>query len=184
MSLTSMLIFGIVVFYMVNLVGATTSCRTADGQYDVTVNYRGSISHETPDSKSRVIAFYAFMSKSITNPSIGRRLVFDVVKTNQGGGYNNHTGVFTCPKTGIYVFVWVVRLYSGHHSFELMINNSVYGTNHLRNTNLDSSVSSTVVAHVSEGDSVYVRIHISFNGSGLLLSDKNGRPTFSGWLLN
>ncbi|VDI27987.1 Hypothetical predicted protein [Mytilus galloprovincialis] len=124
------------------------------------------------------------MSKSITNPSIGRRLIFDVVKTNQGGGYNSHTGVFTCPKTGIYVFVWVLRLYSAHHSTELMINNSVYGSIYLNNVNRDSSISSTVVAHVSEGDSIYVRIHSSYKGSGLLISDKHGRPAFSGWLLN
>ncbi|CAC5410289.1 C1QL [Mytilus coruscus] len=180
-----MLISGIVAFYMVNFASATTSsCRTADGQYDVTVNYRGKIGQETPDSKSTVIAFYAFMSKSITNPGIGRRLIFDVVKTNQGSGYNSHTGVFTCPKAGIYVFVWVLRLYSAYHSTELMINNSVYGSTYLNNINRDSSVSGTIVAHVSEGDSVYVRIHSSYKGSGLLISDKHGKLAFSGWLLN
>ncbi|VDI27985.1 Hypothetical predicted protein [Mytilus galloprovincialis] len=142
---------------MVNLADATTSCRTADDQYDVTVNYRGERGIKTP--KSTVIAFYTFMSKHIRNPGVGRRLVFDVVKTSKGGGYNSHTGVFTCPKTGIYVFVWVVRVNSGYYPFDLMINNSVYGTTYLNNVNRDSSVSGTVVAHVSKGDSVYVRMH-------------------------
>ncbi|XP_052065240.1 complement C1q tumor necrosis factor-related protein 2-like [Mytilus californianus] len=182
MSLTSMLISWIVVFYMITFAGATTSCRTADGQYDVIVNYRGKTGPETP--KSRVIAFYAFMSKSITSPGVGRRLVFDVMKTNQGGGYNSHTGVFTCPKTGTYVFVWVVRLGSAYHSFELMINNSVYGSTHLYNNGTGGSVSGTVVAHVSKGESVYVRAHSSYKGSGVINSDTNGRTAFSGWLLN
>ncbi|CAG2255320.1 COL8A [Mytilus edulis] len=167
---------------MVTVADATTSCQTADGQYDVTVNYRGKRRTETPTSA--VTAFYAFMSKKITNPGVGRRLVFDVVKTNQGGGYNSHTGVFTCPKTGIYVFVWVVRLFSAYHSFELMINNTVYGTTYLYKKNTGGSISGTVVAHVSKGDSVYVRMHSSYTGSGVLLSDIYGKTAFSGWLLN
>ncbi|VDH94637.1 Hypothetical predicted protein [Mytilus galloprovincialis] len=182
MSLTSMLISWIVVFYMVIVADATTSCRTADGQYDVTVKYRGKRRTESP--KSTVIAFYAFMSKKITNPGVGRRLVFDVVKTNQGSGYNSHTGVFTCPKTGIYVFVWVIRLGSGYHSFDLMINNTVFGTTYLHNHSTDGNVSGTVVAHVSKGDSVYVRMHSTYKGTGVVHSDVYGRTAFSGWLLN
>ncbi|XP_071123696.1 complement C1q-like protein 4 [Mytilus edulis] len=182
MSLTSMLISWIVVFYVVTVADATTSCQTADGQYAVTVNYRGKNRQETP--KTTVVAFYAFISKNIRNPGVGRRLVFDVAKTNEGGGYNSHTGVFTCPKTGIYVFVWVVRVHSGYYPFDLMINNSVYGTTYLSNVDRDSSVSGTVVAHVSKGDSIYVRVHSSFKGKGALYSDGNGRSSFSGWLLN
>ncbi|CAC5410296.1 COL8A [Mytilus coruscus] len=167
---------------MVTIIGATTSCRTADGQYDVTVNYRGKNGQET--SKSTVIAFYAFMSKSIKNPGVGRRLVFDVIKTNQGGAYNSHTGVFTCPKNGTYVFVWVVRLDPAYHSFELMVNNSVYGSTYLYNKDTDGSNSGTVVADVSKGDSVYVRMHSSYKGVGILHSNEHGRTAFSGWLLN
>ncbi|CAC5410295.1 COL8A [Mytilus coruscus] len=168
---------------MVNFASATTSsCRTADGQFDVTVNYRGKNGQETP--KSTVIAFYAFISKAISNPGVGRRLVFDVVKTNQGGAYNSHTGVFTCPKTGTYVFVWVIRLNSAYHSFELMINNSMFGSTYLYNENADGNVSGTVVAYVSKDDSIYVRMHSSYKGVGELYTDKYGRTAFSGWLLN
>ncbi|XP_052065242.1 caprin-2-like [Mytilus californianus] len=181
MSLTSMFISGIVVFYMVTFAGATSSCRTADGQYDVTVNYRGKNGQET--SKSTVIVFYAFMSKSIRSPAVGRRLVFDLIKTNQGGGYNRHTVVFTCPRNGTYVFVWV-RLVSAYHSFEFMINNSVYGSTYIYNKYTDGSDSGTVVANVSKGDSVYVRMHSSYKGIGKLNSNEHGRPAFSGWLLN
>ncbi|VDI30123.1 Hypothetical predicted protein [Mytilus galloprovincialis] len=124
------------------------------------------------------------MSKLLRNPGVGRRLVFDVAKTNQGNGYNSHTGVFSCPKTGIYVFVWVVRLYSARHSTELMINNSVYGSLYLRNGHTDGTVSGTVVAHASKGDSVYVRIHSTHEGSGYINSNTYGKTTFSGWLLN
>ncbi|CAG2255316.1 C1QL [Mytilus edulis] len=177
-----MLISWIVIFCVVTVADATTSCRTADGQYDVTVNFRGK--HEPKTRKSTVIAFYAFMSLRSAKPGIGQRLVFDVMKTNEGGGYNRHTGVFTCPKTGIYVFVWVVRLGSAYHSFELMVNNSVYGSTYLYNHATGSSVSGTVVVHASEGDSIYVRAHSTHKGTGELNSNIHGRTTFSGWLLN
>ncbi|CAC5369743.1 unnamed protein product [Mytilus coruscus] len=129
---------------------STFNYTSTAGQYDVTVNFRGKNGLETP--KSTIIAFYAYMSKPITNPSSGRRLIFDVLTTNQGSGYNSHTGVFTSPKTGTYVFVLVVRLYSALHSIQLMINNSVYGTTFLNAKNADSTVSSTAVANVSKGD--------------------------------
>ncbi|XP_052064739.1 uncharacterized protein LOC127704642 [Mytilus californianus] len=149
---------------MVTFAGATSSCQTEDGQYDVTVNFRGKNGQETP--KSTIIAFYAFMSKPITNPSSGRRLIFDVLTTKQDSGYNSHTGVFTSPKTGTYVFVLVVRLYSALHSIQLMINNSVYGITFLNAKKADSTVSSAVVANVSKGDTAYVRTHSTYKGMG------------------
>nr|CBX41706.1 putative C1q domain containing protein MgC1q57 [Mytilus galloprovincialis] len=182
MSLPSILISLIVVLYVVTVADTTASCRTTDGQYDVTVNYRGQNRQETP--KSTVIAFYAFMSKSLRSPGVGRRLVFDVIKANQGGAYNSHTGVFTCPKNGTYVFVWVVRLDPAYHSFELMVNNSVYGSTYLYNRDTDGSNSGTVVADVSKGDSVYVRMHSTYKGVGVIRSNEHGRTAFSGWLLN
>ena len=124
------------------------------------------------------------MSKPITNPSSGRRLIFDVPTTNQGSGYNSHTGVFTSPKTGTYVFVLVVRLYTAIHSIQLMINNSVYGTTFHNAQNDDNTFSSTVVANVSKGDTVYVRTHSKYKEVGNIYTNAYGRTTFSGWLLN
>ncbi|CAC5411261.1 COL8A [Mytilus coruscus] len=158
---------------------AESSCKTTDGRYEVNVIGRNEHSEIIPE----VIAFHAYISKDV-HPGAGRRLVFDVTKTNKGNGYNSHTGVFTCPKTGIYVFVWVIRIYAGEHSTELMINNYVYGSTFLRAKNGDDgSVSGTVVAHVSKGDTVYVRNRSEYAGDGRISSNVNGKPTFSGWLL-
>ncbi|XP_063399666.1 complement C1q-like protein 4 [Mytilus trossulus] len=180
--LTDIMIPLIAIFYVVTIAGATSSCQTEDGQYDVTVNFRGKNGQETP--KSTVIAFYAYISKPIPNPSSGRRLIFDVPTTNQGNGYNSNTGVFTCPKTGTYVFVLVVRLYSAYHSIQLMINNSVNGTSFHNAQNDDNTSSSTVVVNVSKGDTVYVRTHSKYKGVGNIHTNTYGRTTFSGWLLN
>ncbi|XP_052095441.1 adiponectin-like [Mytilus californianus] len=170
----------ILVFVVVNrYVSAESSCQTTDGRYEVSV-ISSSIHSETIP---QVIAFHAYISKHVI-PGAGRRLVFDVTKTNQGSGYNSHTGVFTCPKSGMYVFVWVIRIYSGEHSTELMINNSVYGSTFLRaKSGDDGSVSGTVVAYVSKGDTVYIRNNSVLAGDGQIVSNVNGKPTFSGWLL-
>ncbi|VDI52610.1 Hypothetical predicted protein [Mytilus galloprovincialis] len=122
--------------------------NNVNGRYEVSVTGKSNHNETIPP----VIAFHAFMSKDV-HPGAGRRLVFDLTKTNQGKGYNGHTGVFTCPKTGMYVFVWVVRIYAGEHSTELMIHGSVHGSTFLRAKNGDDgSVSGTVVVHVSKGD--------------------------------
>ncbi|XP_071166036.1 complement C1q-like protein 4 [Mytilus edulis] len=173
--LTSM----ILVCFATSYACAESSCQSKDGRYDVTVNVRGEPSKES----SQVIAFHAFISK-VVYPKAGDTLVFDTTKTNGGNGYDSNTGVFTCPKTGMYVFVWVIRMYKAEHSTELMIKNSVYGSTFLRaKKGDDGSVSGTVIAHVSKGDTVYVRNHSKYAGDGRIHSNVHGKPTFSGWLL-
>nr|CBX41688.1 putative C1q domain containing protein MgC1q39 [Mytilus galloprovincialis] len=175
-----MLVSLVFVCFATVYVYAESSCQSKEGGYDVTVNIRGEPSKEIPG----VIAFHAYMSKSVI-PRAGERLIFGVTKTNQGSGYNSKTGVFTCPKTGMYVFVWVIRVHQAEHSTELMINNSVYGSTFLRAKGRDDgSVSGTVVAHVSKGDTVYVRNHSAYAGDGRIHTNVHGKPTFSGWLLH
>ncbi|XP_063431084.1 caprin-2-like [Mytilus trossulus] len=173
--LTSM----ILVCFATSYAYAESSCQSKNGRYDVTVNVRGEPSKDI----SQVIAFHAFISKDVY-PKAGERLVFDTTKANEGSVYNSNTGVFTCPKTGMYVFVWVIRMVTAEHSTELMINNSVHGSTFLRAKKGDEgSVSGTVVAHVSKGDTVYVRNHSAYAGDGRIHSNIHGKPTFSGWLL-
>ena len=89
------------------------------------------------------------------------------------------------PVTGVYVFVWVIRVHEAEHSMDLMVNDTVYGTIFVREKNNDDGgVSGTVVAHASRGDVVFVRIHPTFPGDGDIWSDSNGYPSFSGWLLH
>ncbi|CAG2197105.1 C1QL [Mytilus edulis] len=131
-----------------------------------------------------LVAFYSYMSHSEYNPSTHHTLIYDISVTNVGSGYNQVTGIFTAPTSGVYVFIWVTRVYDGEHPTELMINNAVYGVTFLRaKGGDDGSVSGTVVASVTKGDSVFVRIHSSYPGNGHILSNDNGRPSFSGWLL-
>lgn len=144
---------------------------------------------------STVVAFYAYLSTILAQTSLGpdHTIKFDVVKTNQGNGYHSGSGVFIAPQTGFYVFTWTIRVGSyGHsspnfHSTEIVINNNVYGSSYalaISDSSRDDSGTGTVVAHVNQGDDVYIKTHSSHHGGGGILSEGFGRSSFSGWKLN
>ena len=58
------------------------------------------------------VAFTASRSYFFHSP-IGL-IIFDKIITNVGEGYNNSTGIFTCPCDGAYVFTWTHRTPSGY----------------------------------------------------------------------
>lgn len=132
-----------------------------------------------------IVAFYAQMSVIENSPSAHHTLIFDKVRTNVGNGYNGVTGIFTSPKEGIYVLNWVIRMYSAEHSTELMLNNDQLGATFLRaKQGDDGSVSGLAVAHLAKGDVVFVRVNSLYAGDGNVHADRNGWPSFSGWLLH
>ncbi|XP_063425750.1 heavy metal-binding protein HIP-like [Mytilus trossulus] len=57
----------------------------------------------TPTTTVSEVAFFAYMSHPLTNPSGQHILKFDVSKLNVGNAYHLHTGVFNPPTSGIYV---------------------------------------------------------------------------------
>lgn len=60
------------------------------------------------------IAFSAYMTHNLSNLGNLRILVFDAIFINEGNGYNHYVGVFTAPRTGLYVFTWTIRTYDGY----------------------------------------------------------------------
>ena len=46
----------------------------------------------------------AQLSKGVTDPDSGYRIVYDHVITNEGDAYNNVQGTFTAPIDGVYNF--------------------------------------------------------------------------------
>uniref|UniRef100_K1PX05 Uncharacterized protein n=1 Tax=Magallana gigas TaxID=29159 RepID=K1PX05_MAGGI len=51
-------------------------------------------------------AFSAYVSVYETDISKDFTIQFDTIITNIGNHYNNHTGAFTAPQHGVYVFTW------------------------------------------------------------------------------
>jgi hypothetical protein len=125
------------------------------------------------------------MSTSLQNPGRNQILKFDSVKINVGNGYHQHTGVFIAPASGYYVFSWNVRYIHGVHSTELVVNNEIYGSLYMDHSNTaDGHGTGVAVAHVNNGDDIYVRIKPEIcNNQGAIWSYPCGRSSFAGWKL-
>lgn len=139
----------------------------------------------SPEPASAV-AFYAYMSASEPNPSLHHALIFNVVKTNVGGGYNQFSGMFSAPSSGLYVFTWTI--YTGNHGqtgFSIYVNHDVVGATFGEtdnNQNDFDSDSGSMVVSLNAHDNVYIRSSMACSTN--VISDVSRRTTFAGWKLN
>eukprot|EP00105_Crassostrea_gigas_P028212 XP_011449799.2 PREDICTED: uncharacterized protein LOC105343956 [Crassostrea gigas] len=97
----------------------------------------------------------------------GQTLIYDGVLTNDGNGYDDRTGVFTCPLAGTYMFA-VDSLSRKPTSFHLYHNRTIVASLHVSN-NLPSNtyvqISRTVILRLRKGDHVKVVSHKSKPGT-------------------
>ena len=126
------------------------------------------------------------MSHPETSVGHHQTFVFDQVVTNVGGNYNRHSGIFTSPSQGVYVFSWTLFCQtSGYFYSEVVVNSNPIGA--LRcsaegATNM-RHVTGVVVVEVNQGDIVYIRTHPTSSTTGGVLSSYVYRSSFTGWKL-
>ena len=58
------------------------------------------------------MAFSAYVDENTEPSGSENAYVFDKVLTNEGQAYDESTGVFTCPFSGIYVFTVVASTFN------------------------------------------------------------------------
>ena len=104
--------------------------------------------------------------------------MFDGVLVNDGGAYNNQTGVFTCNVPGLYQFTWTIHKSSGTpgvHMY-LMKNNAIAFTNFVDEAN--DNFSGSLMMYLKESETVWIRMvqaggllvgHLHSTWSGLRL---------------
>lgn len=126
------------------------------------------------------VGFSAYVSSSSPSWNSGT-LVFPTVITNEGNGYNSHTGIFTAPTAGMYVFFVNVQSYDSYHIYTYIVLN---GTQKVR-TMADGgrygyyeTGANLVVLTLLKGDTVWVKHSL---GHGYFSSGPI--TTFSGFLL-
>lgn len=111
--------------------------------------------------------------------------MYDKVECNAGNGYDNNTGSFHAPVSGIYALTWTTCAGgdSGEMGIELMINNQIHGLSYVDSEVANDEECSTgfIIHRMNAGDVAFTRSQ--HTGSGSIRSDRYMRTTFSGWLL-
>ena len=116
-------------------------------------------------------------------------IIFDHALLNTGNGYHPTSGIFTAPQTGVYVFMWTVRIHS--QSIILIVNGQTYTSLYNRpyqytavgHNDADESVTGFAIVHVNQGDDVYLRTHTTYDGTRSVFSNEYGKSTFGGWIM-
>ena len=54
------------------------------------------------------VAFSAYLDHTLRNMGNDQIIVFNQIILNEGGGYDQETGVFTCPKSGLYLITFFI----------------------------------------------------------------------------
>ena len=84
--------------------------------------------------------------------------MYDKVFYNAGNGYDTNTGIFTCPRSGLYLFYINVEAVdeSLPASIEIIVNGSgrVSSVAERYDANHDSTGGNLMVEHIQEGDRV------------------------------
>lgn len=144
--------------------------------------------HTYNDTKERTPqSFYATMTTII--PIIGpqQRIVYDTVKTNNGNGYNDSTGIFTVPESGTYVFTWTTFSYVEEYvRLEIVVAGTIYGgtLSDTQETGDADTETGIIVVNAQEGDEVFIRTQSRGPGNGRLYVEFECASTFSGWKIS
>lgn len=121
---------------------------------------------------------------AVTSPSPtwnSGTLIFDVIITNIGNGYNPSTGMFTSPQEGTYVFYVSALEYKKQYLKIDIVMNSASKVRAVSDSSATyQTATNMVVIHLQKGDRVWVR---HFFGKGYT-SANVPETTFSGFLIS
>lgn len=134
------------------------------------------------------MAFSSYLSHSLLNLGPEQAIVYDKVILNEGLAYNNATGTFTVPVSGLYLFSWssVASQAPGSDAYDVWIS-IIVNTDRLttavgdsRGEWEDNQGSNTIILHVNKGDVVFTE---HYGGTTLFADSRHRVTTFSGVLL-
>lgn len=110
-------------------------------------------------SGDNTIAFHAILTQAINDASMGHPVLFDHIATNIGAHISGKTGVFTCTRSGVYLFAWSIKVNVNQwFATELVRNAAVLGTGMSGDANFWTTGSATVITHLDPTDEVWVRV--------------------------
>ncbi|KAK7939320.1 hypothetical protein WMY93_002646 [Mugilogobius chulae] len=124
-------------------------------------------------------------------------IVFNQVLVNQGSGYNNQTGIFSAPETGIYQFMFSAQLCRGgaNNFWQFVVNQVPKSLCHAQVANGDTTLNTCyMVETLQQDDRVWVKqresscawasaVSKTITFSGVLLTSRRGMYSSSCALL-
>ncbi|XP_060587485.1 uncharacterized protein LOC132742995 [Ruditapes philippinarum] len=129
----------------------------------------------------------AFHANSLSNTQLlpGNKLVFRVIKVNQGGAYNSRSGIFVAPQNGTYSFNAHLCLVAGNAlGFDVMVGSSVYSSTYARGYTGCGCSSVPAIAVLKQNDQVYLRWKTYSHTSSSVICQSIPQSTFTGMLIN
>ena len=125
----------------------------------------------------------AFTATSSTDGAHSGKVIFNTVVTNEGGAYDGSTGIFTCPSSGVYVFIWTIMTHYGKQCYaDLSINGtrqqSVRAAAHLigiSSSDVFTQSTASRTVRLSKGQQVFVHVYFCT----YFVSGRDN--AFSGW---
>nr|XP_011446621.2 uncharacterized protein LOC105341679 [Crassostrea gigas] len=134
-------------------------CANVSKYLEITYRCVKNINNEINDKS--IVVFNAHISKHLTlHLSTPVNVVYDKVFCNYGNAYNPHSGIFTAPCAGLYIFTWssVVAPKKVFDS-EILLNGKRKGLGNCNNENGSwyENCANTVPLVLNEGDKVNIR---------------------------
>ncbi|KAL4217198.1 hypothetical protein ACF0H5_023651 [Mactra antiquata] len=136
--------------------------------------------------KTPNIAFRSALSSDIGQVTPGQIIVFDIVGLNNGNAYNQHSGIFTAPVNGTYMFSMKLGNPSGNPSAFFLVQSHGSTKQYLEyviagHTSEWNVGGTSTVTQMVEGESVWVEGEGSPHGK---YGDHRYHTTFAGILLH
>lgn len=120
------------------------------------------------DELGSTVAFHAKTGSAQYHMSFDQTILFSDVTQNFGNGYDPSTGIFTCPKSGLYFFS--LTIYAGASDDDLNVYDS--GTN-------------TVILHLKHGDKIWPKVdhYYGWGTNNYITLYGDHWSTFTGFLI-
>lgn len=141
-----------------------------------------SLRNSYEENKDQVVAFSAALG-TLRNIQGGQIIVFNDVILNEAGGYDQGSGIFTCPREGIYLVTLFIGVRDTEQFFaSLMVNGTpkIYAVAEGKHSTQDLQGGNSIITQLHKGDRVWVQ---QATGSGLEAFGNFKTSSFSAVLL-
>ena len=117
------------------------------------------------DQHESAVAFHAELGQHKYNLTAGAIITFETIKQNYGNAYDPQTGIFTCPKSGLYFFAVTIMAYPGKPTqTKLVHNGSAIAYSYSAGTpNFYNTGSKSIIVALHMGDRVWLEFYDGYN---------------------